>query len=66
MGNYNKIFGFLTLNKTNAYCDDCISKMCNVLPRQQVNQICNKNTNTMTKCIGVCSNCGKSKITRST
>lgn len=48
-----------------AYCDDCLSILTGVTPRQQINQICNKNRRIIHKDnYGKCSNCGKYKIVR--
>lgn len=47
------------------FCDDCLSQLTQVTPRQQVNQICREHpevfeTHKMLKC----SHCKKTKITR--
>ena len=39
--NENKILNFLKNNK-GGYCDDCLSEILGIHPRQQVNQICRK------------------------
>jgi len=39
MGNRDKILQFLG-NNPNGACDDCVSGKADVIPRQQVNQIC--------------------------
>ena len=40
----NKEVIFQELNKISpqAICDDCLSELLNIKPRQQTNQICNK------------------------
>lgn len=49
----------------NAYCDDCLSFLTGIKPRQQINQICNKNTNVICRNdYERCSNCNKYKIVR--
>lgn len=60
----------LTFLKDNGgmYCDDCLSKLCGITPRQQVNQVCNKaseNGRGIRKVYGgVCKKCGGRKICR--
>jgi len=64
MTNIERILDFLISTRKNL-CDDCISQMCNIYPRQQVNQICNKkiSSSLITK-KEKCSNCNKIKLTR--
>lgn len=51
--------------KQSALCDDCLVKLTGVSPRQQINQICNRETGVFLKITGLpCSECGKIKITR--
>jgi hypothetical protein len=65
MGNAEKIIAYLRENR-HEYCDDCISNLCGILPRQQVNQICNNNSSRgIQKRTAVCFSCGKIKTTRS-
>jgi hypothetical protein len=65
MANGEKIIAYLTAHR-DRYCDDCIANLCDIHPRQQVNQICNNILlNRIETSHGVCSNCGKTKITRS-
>lgn len=53
-------------NTNNAYCDDCLSKLTGIYPRQQINQICNKNSRKIKRNdSGKCQNCRKTKIVRS-
>jgi hypothetical protein len=63
MKNADKIIVYLRENR-HAYCDDCISNVCGIHPRQQVNQICNSNQN-IQKRTAICFLCGNMKITRS-
>lgn len=56
------------LHKNNLeYCDDCLSKLCKIEPRQTVNQICRKvyKSNKIVRGYSKCSYCNKSKITNS-
>lgn len=63
--NLELLKSFLTKNNK-AYCDDCLSKLTGIKPRQQINQLCNKHLNVIHKndC-GMCTNCRKYKIVRS-
>jgi hypothetical protein len=65
MTNGDKVLLFLCKNRQ-AYCDDCLSDLITVTPRQQVNQICNDKIgqyiNTQT---AICHHCGKNKLVRS-
>ena len=64
MRNHEKVLDFLRLNK-NCYCDDCLSNLCGIFPRQQVNQICNLRIQLqLIKEINICYECEKEKITR--
>jgi hypothetical protein len=59
------IIEYLTANK-HKYCDDCIEDVCDVHPRQQVNQICNGLTPRVIETSrDICFICGKTKTTRS-
>jgi hypothetical protein len=65
MTNDEKITAYLTAHR-DRYCDDCLANLCDIHPRQQVNQICNNMPqNRIETSRGVCFNCGKTKITRS-
>ena len=47
------------------FCDDCLSQLTQVTPRQQVNQICRENPEVFeTHKRLKCSKCGNVKITR--
>jgi hypothetical protein len=65
MTNIKKILEFLTDNQ-HAYCDDCLSVICGVSPRQQVNKVCNEKINVLitTNKGGFCHTCHKQKQTR--
>ena len=64
MSNAERIRTFLMRNYQN-YCDDCISDLLNISPRQQVNQICNNPDNSICSDEnGICCNCNKKKKTR--
>ena len=41
MSNIKIIQNFINSTK-DLYCDDCLSEVLDIKPRQQVNQICNK------------------------
>jgi|SRR5262249_4082492 len=47
-----------------AICDDCLSKLAQVTPRQQVNQICRplSDAKTIERFSGKCEKCGKPKL----
>ena len=62
--NLSKVYSYLFQTKE-AYCDDCLSKLTGVSPRQQINQLCNKNSNSIyRKDFGKCNYCSKIKIVR--
>ena len=42
MDNLKQLECFLSENRHN-YCDDCLSELADITPRQQVNQLCNSN-----------------------
>lgn len=42
MTNREKILQFLKNNQSDHYCDDCLSNLVEIYPRQQINQICRK------------------------
>jgi Zn finger protein HypA/HybF involved in hydrogenase expression len=43
MTNAEKIKNALSKNKGKCFCDDCLSELSGVKPRQQINAICNQN-----------------------
>jgi hypothetical protein len=53
--------------KNLRYCDDCIAKLCNIQPRQTVNQICRRacEKGKIIRGYSQCSYCGNNKITNS-
>lgn len=61
--NTDLVLKFIQNNKV-SYCDDCLSKILNMYPRQQVNQICNKLkvSGAIHREISQCFNCSKNKI----
>lgn len=62
--NFSKVYSYLSKTKK-AYCDDCLSKLTGVSPRQQINQLCNKNSKIIKRNdSGKCNNCSKYKIVR--
>ena len=62
--NFSKVYSYLFQTKE-AYCDDCLSLLTGIKPRQQINQICNKNTNVICRNdYECCCNCNKYKIVR--
>lgn len=42
MNNRERIINFLSENSGKYYCDDCLSEILEIYPRQQPNQICRK------------------------
>jgi len=66
MAHKDKIKAFLFENRTD-YCDDCISELSNISPRQTVYQICSKlnSEGFIQRGVGLCSYCGKSKTVSS-
>jgi hypothetical protein len=65
MANSDKIIAYLAAHK-NKYCDDCIENLCDIHPRQQVNQICNNmSSKKIETSHDICFNCEKIKTTRS-
>lgn len=62
--NFSKVYSYLFQTKE-AYCDDCLSLLIGIKPRQQINQICNRNTNVICRNdYERCCNCNKYKIVR--
>lgn len=62
--NLSIIHNFLS-KSGKPYCDDCLSLLTGIKPRQQINQICNRNTNVICRNdYQRCSNCNKYKIVR--
>ena len=66
LGNTNLSIIHNFLSKSGkAYCDDCLSLLTGIKPRQQINQICNRNTSVICRNdYERCSNCNKYKIVR--
>ena len=62
--NLSIIHNFLS-KSGKAYSDDCLSLLTGIKPRQQINQICNRNTNVICRNdYERCYNCNKYKIVR--
>ena len=62
--NLSIIYNFLS-KSGKAYCDDCLSLLTGIKPCQQINQICNRNTNVICRNdYERCCNCNKYKIVR--
>jgi uncharacterized repeat protein (TIGR03833 family) len=61
--NSDKITQYL-LDRNEPYCDDCLSKLLEIYPRQTINQICRKleNQKKIERGAGVRSACSKNKI----
>lgn len=62
MGHKDTIISFIIENK-GFYCDDCLSKLCSISPRQTVFQVCTKLSvkGSIKRGAGVCSYCGSEK-----
>lgn len=65
MTNKELIISFLKKHNYN-FCDDCISSLTGISPRQSINQLCNKEFYVFSKYTNIkCHNCNKIKTTRS-
>lgn len=65
MTNQNIVEWFLRTNR-HEYCDDCLSELCKVYPRQQIYQICSYRSSIIKRHdSGICFHCGSKKTTRS-
>ena len=64
MSNRDKIMNYLRTRKEGKYCDDCLSSILKIYPRQQINQICRNllDMGYIRREKGLCSNCSKYKI----
>jgi hypothetical protein len=62
MTHKNTILDLLKDNN-GAFCDDCISKLKNILPRQTVHKVCSSLAaiGYLSRSNGMCSSCGKNK-----
>lgn len=67
MSNREAIINFLKDKKEKQYCDDCLSEILEIYPRQQVNQISRNlaGRGYINRERGLCSNCSKYKIVNS-
>lgn len=60
--NIQRVLNFLR-NNHDAYCDDCLLELCQISPRQQVNQICRlKIAGQIVRHKGRCHKCGHEKL----
>ena len=52
------------ISKNNKYCDDCLSEVLDIKPRQQINQICRnlEKDGGYQRKVGQCANCSKDKL----
>ncbi len=66
LNNIEKIQQIL-LNNKKAYCDDCLSEILSIFPRQQINQICRRleKEGILERKTGICNSCSKKKIINS-
>lgn len=64
MSNKDKILNFLKSKKGLRYCDDCLSKILKITPRQQINRICRmlSERGRINRERGLCSQCSKYKL----
>ncbi|MEM5009295.1 hypothetical protein WKH57_01110 [Niallia taxi] len=64
MTNTEVVLKHIIMNPSQFYCDDCLSEILSITPRQQINQICRKleKGNTLIRVVDQCSNCSKDKI----
>jgi len=65
--NKQKILNFLSANKDNGYCDECLENELDIHPRQQINQICRIliNEGKVDRIKSKCQICKKEKILES-
>lgn len=64
MSNADKILKHLKDNCNERYCDDCLSNILSIIPRQSVNQICRlKIYDSIKREVNTCNNCLKNKLT---
>lgn len=66
MNNREKVIYYLK-NTENNICDDCLSRVLNIKPRQQINQICNglAKKELLIRNKSICKICGTNKIINS-
>ena len=63
MKNKDKVIDFLSRHKLSKYCDDCLSTLLKIFPRQQINRICReKIQGSIVREKSTCSKCTKNKI----
>jgi len=59
------VLKYLETNPRRTYCDDCLSDLLDIRPRQQINQICNKwlkSPGKILRQVNTCSVCEKIKL----
>jgi biotin operon repressor len=64
MSNKEVVLSFIRKSDKDFYCDDCLSDILNITPRQQVNQKCNqlKDENVIIRVKEQCFHCSKDKL----
>lgn len=64
MGNKDIILEFIKKSRDKYYCDDCLSEILDIKPRQQINQRCNelKNEKIIRRIKQQCCYCSKDKL----
>lgn len=58
------VLDFIKDHRNQLYCDDCLSEVLHIQPRQQINQICNhlKNSRVLERNKKQCHYCSKDKL----
>lgn len=64
MTNSEVVLNFIKDHKIQFYCDDCLSEVLHIHPRQQINQICNhlKNSRILERKKEQCHYCSEHKL----
>jgi reverse gyrase len=64
MTNSEIVLNFIKDHRTHSYCDDCLSDVLHIHPRQQINQICNnlKNSKVLERNKERCHYCSEHKM----
>jgi reverse gyrase len=64
MTNSEIVLNFIKDHRTHTYCDDCLSDVLHIHPRQQINQICNnlKNSKVLERNKEQCHYCSEHKL----
>ncbi len=65
MANRDIILEFLKSNRYSQYCDDCLSELLNIRPRQTINILCRslESQQLIVRTKAMCSQCSRHKIT---